>query len=114
MDERTRRRLADMVEYSDAAIGFVSGIGVAEFEADARTHLAVIKCVETVGEAAAQIGRPALKRLVPGQPWQDIIGMRNILIHEYFGVSLSTVYETVVSFLPTFANAVREKLESTA
>ncbi len=55
--------------------------------------------MEVIGEAARQV--PAgQRRLFPDIPWPSVIGMRDKLIHQYFGVDLRVVHETVTEDLP--------------
>lgn len=66
---------------------------------DALIQRAVIKCLETIGEAASCISDD-LKRKHPDIPWRDMKDMRNVLIHEYFGVSMALVWKVVETHLP--------------
>ncbi|MEW6448056.1 MAG: HepT-like ribonuclease domain-containing protein [Bacillota bacterium] len=60
---------------------------------------AVIRRLTIIGEAVKSIS-PELKRECPAIPWQKITGMRNILIHEYFGVDVELTWKTVQRDLP--------------
>lgn len=60
---------------------------------------AVIRHLEVVGEAATRVSDDAQDRY-DDIPWRDITGMRNKLIHGYFGVDVDVVWETVVEDLP--------------
>ena len=75
-----------MVEYAEKAERFVHGIGLADFQKDEQKVLAVVRALEVIGEAARQIPR-SLRNRNPDIPWRQITGMRNIVIHEYFGMS---------------------------
>ena len=52
--------------------------------------LALVKCIEIVGEAAAGLG-PMTRSQNPEIPWNDIVGMRNRLIHGYFEIDMDRV-----------------------
>ena len=55
--------------------------------------------LQRIGEAAARLA-DTISEQCPEIPWQDIVGMRNILTHEYFGISLTRVWMTVVNDVP--------------
>ena len=101
-----------MRDYARKAVDLMGDLDADAFSTDERTFFAVTKFVETVGEAAAQIGRPELRRIMPGEPWLDIIGMRNILIHEYMGINAHTLHDTVTHVLPGFADQVEALLDT--
>ncbi len=61
--------------------------------------MALVKDIEILGEAAAQIGEDTRNR-TPRIPWQKIIAMRNRLVHAYFSINLDIVWQTVQKDLP--------------
>jgi uncharacterized protein with HEPN domain len=66
--------------------------------------------LQRIGEAAARLSE-AVRRQCPHIPWQDIVGMRNMLTHEYFGISLTRVWVTVVGDVPVLKECVKRILE---
>lgn len=73
---------------------FTKDLSYAEFIKDEKTVYAVIRCFEIMGEAAKNIP-PEIKAKYSRIPWKRIAGMRDKLIHEYFGVDYETLWQTV-------------------
>lgn len=80
------------------------------FFTDEKTQDAVIRQISIIGEAASKLPS-ALKKKYPDIPWQKIVGMRNILVHEYSDVNLKRVWEVVDRDLPVLRDAVEIMLE---
>jgi uncharacterized protein with HEPN domain len=80
----------DMLLSIREAQEFISDLSFAEFIRDKKTINAVIRSLEVLGEAAGKI--PAeIRCQYPSIPWRRMIGMRNKLMHEYFGVDYSII-----------------------
>jgi uncharacterized protein with HEPN domain len=67
---------------------------------------AVIRNFEVIGEAAKSISEK-IKEDYPDIPWGDMVGMRNILIHSYFGIDYSIVWNTI-KMLPNYLKEVKK------
>jgi uncharacterized protein with HEPN domain len=94
-----RDYLDDMLEYAEKARAFVGAMTWAEFQADEKTRFATIRAIEIIGEAARHIPADVQARF-PEIPWQLIIGMRNILAHDYIGTNPRVIYDTATIFVP--------------
>ena len=102
--------LRDILETAEETLAFVEGMDFPAFSAERRTNLAVVRAMEIIGEAARHI--PAsTRRRYPQVPWQDMVDMRNKLIHEYFGVDLQVLWRTVQEDLPPPRHAIRRMLK---
>lgn len=104
-------RLRDIVEAVEKVQRYTAGMKFADFADDERTVDAVLRNFTVVGEAAAHLPE-AVKQEHPGLPWAEMKGMRNILVHEYFGVSLEIVWETVQRDLPPLIPRLKQILEA--
>ena len=98
-----KREVADYVEdiinAMDNAMNFVKDISYEEFIRDDKTAFAVVRALEIIGEAVKNIP-DGLRKKYPEIPWNDMAGMRDKLIHEYFGVRLSIVSKAVKEEIP--------------
>jgi uncharacterized protein with HEPN domain len=75
------------------------------FFADAMIQDAVIRNLEIIGEAVRNLSAD-LRHRHPEVPWRSITALRNVLIHEYFGVDLEIVWRLVTRRLPTLKRHV--------
>lgn len=97
--------LRDILEYAEKAERFVEGLDFQAFERNEEKTLAVVRALEVIGEAARHIPG-SLRAQYPDVPWEDMVGMRSKLIHDYFGVDLKVVWRTVQEDLPPLCDAV--------
>lgn len=98
----------------DNAVGkieqFTKGLTFRSFAKDEKTVDAVIRNLEVIGEAAKHI--PAKLRSAHRQiPWKSISGMRDTVVHEYFGVDLEIIWKTVRHDLPRLKRQMRKFLK---
>ena len=71
---------------------------------------AVVRNLEVIGETARQVDDATIQRLA-GVPWREMRDLRNLLVHEYFGVSVPIIWETIVRDLPPVLAALQADLE---
>lgn len=86
--------LRDMFENAELALSFVQGMRFEEFIEDEKSQYAVMRALEVISEAARQVP-DSVRNSTPEIPWREITGMRNKLMHEYFGASMKVVWRTV-------------------
>ncbi len=89
---------------------FVITMTYDQFIKDRKTTNAVIRCLEIIGEAAKKIPGD-VRDQYPLVPWKEIAGMRDKLIHEYFGVDLGIIWETITNDLADLEAAVQDYLK---
>lgn len=78
---------------------YVSGLNHEAFMSSRLVQDGVIRQFEIIGEATKNLSRDVKERY-PDTPWKDMAGMRDKLIHQYFGVDIAAVWETLVQDLP--------------
>jgi uncharacterized protein with HEPN domain len=87
-----------MLDAAREAVSFASGRNAVDLAQDRVLALALVKCIEIIGEAASRIG-PETRRELEQVPWADIVGMRNRLIHAYFDIDLDRIHDTITNDL---------------
>ena len=88
----------------------MEGYDAASFAADRKTQDAVVRNLEIIGEAASRLPE-GIRGIAPEMEWRKIVGLRNILIHEYFGISLPIVWDIVSNKLAPLRVACLQILE---
>ena len=85
--------------------------GETRFRTDVRTQDAIIRNLQVMGEAAKKVSAQT-RDAHPEIPWKDIAGMRDRVVHDYFGVSLDIVWDVVVHHIPPLRDKVRRALSA--
>ena len=96
----------DILAFIDDILGsieqikiYVTDVTEREFENDLEKQDAVIRRIEIIGEAVKNIP-DNIRKSYPNVPWRQLAGMRDVVIHEYFGITLSIVWKTANADLP--------------
>lgn len=103
-----KERLRDILD-AIARIERYASRGREAFQEDELIQVWIFHHIQIIGEAAANLGR-TFHEAHPEVPWPQIVAMRNVLVHEYFGVDLEEVWKTVERDLPVFKGAVEQLL----
>ena len=91
--------MGDILEAIERIEEYTAGYSKEDFFRDRKTIDAVIRNLEIIGEACGQVPEP-IRAEYPLIPWKRIVGVRNIVIHHYFGVDLETVWFIITQQLP--------------
>ena len=111
MSRDYRVYLEDILEAVSKIRQFTAGLTLATFSQDAKTLDAVVRNLEIVGEAVKHLTEDVRARY-SGLDWKKIAGLRDILIHEYFGVNVEVIWDIVQHKLPDLEKATRALLAS--
>ena len=104
--------LEDILTAIDEIDDFTRGYTAATFADDRKTVNAVIRSLEVIGEAAKQVPEE-VRRQAPGIPWKYMAGMRDKLIHHYFGIDLEIVWKVSREELPALRPEIIHLLQET-
>lgn len=91
---------------------FTENVTKEKFFENREKQYAVLRAIEIIGEATKNLSKE-LKSKHPQIPWKDIAGMRDKLIHQYFGVDLKLVWETIKNKLPELKKQLSKILKET-
>jgi len=105
-------RINDMLNALEAIRLYTQNMNFDDFIADRKTVDAVVRNLIIIGEAASRLPDD-ISMNYPGIPWYEMRGMRNFVIHEYFGISDKILWETVQSDLPPLVPQLKQILDRT-
>lgn len=91
--------IEDIIDAINSIEAYTKDLTYEDFVSDRKTVDAVIRNFEIIGEATKQVPL-SVRREYPKVPWRDMAGMRDKLIHGYFGVQLDVVWKTIKERLP--------------
>lgn len=102
-------RIADMIEACARIQEYTSMLGADGLRSDRRTVDAVLRNVSVLGEAAKHVPESVRSRAAD-VPWREIAGMRDVLIHDHFGVDLDVVCDVALQKVPVLQRLLERLL----
>ncbi|MBU1261026.1 MAG: DUF86 domain-containing protein [Planctomycetes bacterium] len=106
MSRHTELRLLDILDAIERIFSYAKGMSYKSFLADQKTQDAIVRNIEIIGEAARGIPK-TFRADNPQIPWDEIIGMRNIIVHHYFGILIDVVWDIVKKELPKLKKQIK-------
>ncbi len=97
--------LLDMLLAARKARQFTANVDGDRFRTDEVLQNAVLRLIQIIGEAARKVS-PEFRGLHPEIPWQEIVGMRHLLVHEYFRIIPEKIWEVVERDLPSLISMI--------
>lgn len=102
--------LQDILGAMESIEKFVEGMNFERFKEDDKTSSAVIRKFEIIGEATKHLPED-IKGKYLQIPWREMAGMRDRLIHFYFGIDHSLVWKTIEESLPKLISQLKKVIE---
>jgi uncharacterized protein with HEPN domain len=103
-------RISDIIEAIETALDYSAGMTFDQFVADRKTIDAVIRNFIIIGEATSHLPEDFIETHA-NLPWREMRDMRNIVVHEYFGVDNMILWETLQKNLPPLLPLLRHLLK---
>ena len=102
--------LIDIFDSIEKIEQFIDNMEFDQFKRDDKTSYAVIRAFEIIGEAAKEIPEE-IKEKYTDLPWKEMTGMRDKLIHVYFGVNLEVVWKTIQEDIPSLKQLIKKVIQ---
>ena len=109
--DRDKTYLLDILNSAELIDDYVAGIKRDTFLDITEMQDAVIRRLEIIGEASRRIS-DQFKKKHPDLPWKEMLGLRNFVIHEYEGINLKVIWDTVKNDLPKVVEKLKVLLQT--
>ena len=110
MSDPDEIRLRHMLDAAELAAGFAAGRQRSDLDDDPMLLHASVNCLLIIGEAATRVS-VAVREQQPQIPWTQVVGMRHRLVHVYFEIDRSIVWDTLTINLPALIAQLQQALQ---
>lgn len=97
--------LAEMADHANQAMEFCHGLTLETFSHNSMVKMATTRCIQIIGEAANRVSA-GFRDTHPEIPWRQVIGTRNILVHQYFELDDEALWKIVIEDLPSLVGSL--------
>lgn len=105
-----KARLFHIADAISEIEGYVQGMDFEAFDGDSKTKFASIKQLEIIGEAANHLSKELKEKHAEIQ-WEQIIDLRHVLVHEYYGIQSDILWRIITMHLPAFKASLEPLLK---
>ena len=102
-------RLQHILDAINSILIFTKDIDYNTYMADYKLRLALVKLIEIIGEASNGLSPEAIRR-VPDIEWSILAGIRNVLVHEYFGIDYEIIWNSIKQNIPELKIKIEKAL----
>ncbi len=107
MPRETKALFSDILDAIKKIESYSIGIDFEKFKGSQLLQDAVVRNLEIIGEAAKRIS-PEIRNSYPDVDWKKISGLRDILIHEYFGIDIEIIWDIIQNKLPPLRDSIQK------
>lgn len=107
MSRHERLRILDILGAIDKISSYVEGMNYEDFLSDHKTQDAVVRNIEIIGEAVRSLPADFTERHTE-VPWGEIVAMRNVIVHQYFGILPDVVWDVIKNELPALQSQIAQ------
>lgn len=108
--KNNRLYIEQMLEAIDLVERYSKGLDFEKFSSDVEKQDAIVRRLQIIGEVSNRVS-PEIKEQLPEVPWKKMLGMRNIIVHDYMYVDLEKVWNVVEKDLSELKQRLREALK---